>query len=131
MASIAMGVVGAMLAHNLRPERWLFFALRWGGGLGIAATIVFPDVIWPRLGHGLMLVLTASTAACLIGMDGAGQLQEVRPLPGLGWLPGGALLYRALRPSLAPALAPPCAHGDLNTTPRPGPWVQQVVEFRP
>jgi peptidoglycan/LPS O-acetylase OafA/YrhL len=86
MAAIAMGIIAAMLAHRIRPPRWVCLTLQWGGMLGIATGIGFRGVLLPWLGHGTMLLLTTSTALSLIGMDAGHQHHTVRPLPGLGWL---------------------------------------------
>jgi len=87
MASIAMGILAAMLAHRLpQPRQWVCLTLQGVGCLGIVGALGFSDVLWPRMGHWMMLGLTFSTAVLLLGMDCRVRGYEVRPLPGLGWL---------------------------------------------
>ena len=86
MASIAMGVFAAQVAQVFRPPKWLCYGFMLLGGLGVSAALGAVDVLWPHLGHGLVLLQTASTALLLIGLDVGHQDHSTYALPGLGWL---------------------------------------------
>ena len=83
MACIAMGVTAAMVSGAVTLHAWAARALRWLGGLGIASVLLAPDLLWPLLGHGLVLLLTTSTGLFLLGSD---QGPRLAPISGLGWL---------------------------------------------
>jgi peptidoglycan/LPS O-acetylase OafA/YrhL len=57
-----------------------------GGGMGLLAALLFGPWLWPALGNGTMLVLTASVACLLVGLHWRQQLAPAAPMRGLGWL---------------------------------------------
>jgi len=86
MASISMGVFAALVAQRFRPPKGICYLFTLVGGLGITAVISGADILWPWLGHGTMLLQTAATGLCLIGLDVGHQDHKTAALPGLGWL---------------------------------------------
>ncbi len=87
MAGIAAGVLGALVAARVRPERpRLVSALVAVGALGVGAVLFFEDRLWPFLGNGSLLVLTASTAALAVAFHWKAAAGQYRPLPGTGFL---------------------------------------------
>ena len=83
MASIAMGVFAASLSHQRTIGVWPGRLLRLLGCVGMASVLVFSDLLWPRLRHTTVLLLTASTGGWLLAVDRGGPLH---PIPGLRWL---------------------------------------------
>jgi len=67
MAAIATGVLAAMLAASLRPQRSSWgAALMLLGSVGCGAILFADDVLWRALRDGELLVLTLSTACMAI-----------------------------------------------------------------
>jgi peptidoglycan/LPS O-acetylase OafA/YrhL len=92
MAAIAAGVVAALVAARLSPQRrWLTSLLGAVGTVGLVAVFGFEDRLWPLLGNGTVLVLTTSAALLVLAFhwraSGATAF-AARPLsiPGSGWL---------------------------------------------
>jgi len=91
MAAIASGILAALAAARW-PSRspGLSRVLAGVGALGLGAVLLYEGVLWSWFGNGTMLVLTASSALLLVGLDRPG----VRGLPGTGWLQSfGRLSY--------------------------------------
>ena len=83
MAAIATGVLAAIWAHRRIPGERYASTLIWLGAAGLLAIFVFGDVLWKSLGNGMMLVLTTSGAALLVGLHARA---ERRPSRLFGWL---------------------------------------------
>src|SRR5664279_4774421 len=87
MAAIAMGVLGALVAAQLRPlGRWNLRLLRALGGLGLVAVLCFENRLWPHLGNGTMLLLTLSSVCLVLAFHLQARDAGLRPIPGTGWL---------------------------------------------
>lgn len=70
IAAIATGVLAALLTASrkplsAKPQRFVTII----GAVGIAAVLLFGSALWPLLGNGQMLLLTASVAILLIAVD--------------------------------------------------------------
>jgi len=71
MAAIATGVLGALwFARGGRVPPLTRRILCWGGAIGLAASTLGGHWLWPLLHNGVMLVLTGSTLALLLGFRG-------------------------------------------------------------
>ena len=95
MAGIAAGVLAALAAARFHlRSRWPRIALQIGGACGVLAILGFEDNLFPFIRFGVILALTLSTAALVLGF----QLQA-RAVPGwsvigTGWLQScGRLSY--------------------------------------
>ncbi len=91
MAAIALGVAGALLATRMRAPRHRFIvALAWAGAGGVAAVLLFSQVLWPMLGFGCLLLLTTGALCLLLAFhwQGASGAAPWR-FPGIGWLQQG------------------------------------------
>ena len=86
MAAIAMGICAALFAARATPRLRDADALCAGGGLGLFTALLFGPWLWPALGNGTMLVLTASVACLLVGMHWRRRLAPRTPRRVLGWL---------------------------------------------
>lgn len=87
MAAIAMGVLGALVATQLRPlGRWNLRLLRVLGGLGLVAVLCFENRLWPLLGNGTMLLLTLASVCLVLAFHLQARDAGLRPIPGTGWL---------------------------------------------
>jgi peptidoglycan/LPS O-acetylase OafA/YrhL len=86
MAAIAMGICAALFAARATPRLRDANALCAGGSAGLIAALLFGPWLWPALGNGTMLVLTASVACLLVGLHWRQQLAPSAPRRGLGWL---------------------------------------------
>ena len=90
MAAIAAGVLGALWIRARPPSERDARALRWFGGAGIAAMMTLTSPwLWRSLHDGVMLLLTLSTLALLVGMARRGGARTGRwwdVLPGWGRL---------------------------------------------
>jgi peptidoglycan/LPS O-acetylase OafA/YrhL len=86
MAAIATGICAALFAARVPARLRDANALCAGGGAGLAAALLFGPWLWPALGNGTMLVLTASVASLLVGLHWRQQLAPAAPMRGLGWL---------------------------------------------
>lgn len=82
MGGIAMGVLAALAARQIRPGRRAAQGVGLAGLAGLVAVLGFEGKLWALLGNGTMLVLTGSVAclvlACHWGVAGR--------LPGTGWI---------------------------------------------
>ena len=67
MAAIAAGVLGALFAQRFAPGRAIANALCFVGLIGTAMVLLIEDILWPLLGDGTILLLTASTVALVVG----------------------------------------------------------------
>jgi len=87
MAGIAMGVLAALAADRLRPRgAWPVRLLGALGAAGLVAVLCFEGRLWPVLGNGCILLLTAATA-CLVLAFHWQAVQRTLPVPpGTGWL---------------------------------------------
>jgi peptidoglycan/LPS O-acetylase OafA/YrhL len=95
MAGIAAGVLAAIVAVHLKNNsRGVRTALLTFGGCGILAVLGFENNMSPRLGYGVILLLTVSAACLVLGFHlQAGAVQGWR-LRGTGWLQSfGRLSY--------------------------------------
>ncbi|MGB0133667.1 acyltransferase family protein [Dokdonella sp.] len=91
MAAIATGVLAALFARRLPdPGPALRRILCVLGCTGIAANLLFANVLWSTIGNGLMLVLTVSAGVLLYALK-----DERSEMPrGTGWLASmGRLSY--------------------------------------
>lgn len=87
MAGISMGVAGALIAEHLRHVKsWLIISLAAIGSLGIITAICFEDYIWPYLGNGIFLLLTASTISLLLAFYWQSIDGDPYVIPGTGWI---------------------------------------------
>jgi peptidoglycan/LPS O-acetylase OafA/YrhL len=87
MAAIAMGVLGALVAAQLRPlGRRNLRLLRALGGLGLVAVLCFENRLWPHLGNGTMLLLTLASVCLVLAFHLQARDAGLRPIPGTGWL---------------------------------------------
>jgi peptidoglycan/LPS O-acetylase OafA/YrhL len=87
MAAIAMGVLGALVAVHLRPQRWWTLSLlRALGGLGLVAVLCFENRLWPILGNGTMLLLTLASVSLVLAFHLQARDAGLRPVLGTGWL---------------------------------------------
>jgi peptidoglycan/LPS O-acetylase OafA/YrhL len=71
------------VCFRVQRNGWLLTA---AGGLGLASVLGFEDILWPVLGNGTMLVLTASVAMLVVAAHARSLRGVARPLPGTGWL---------------------------------------------
>jgi peptidoglycan/LPS O-acetylase OafA/YrhL len=93
MAAIATGVLAAMLAASIRPQRsgWST-ALILLGGVGCGAILFADDLLWWALRDGELLVLTLSTACMAIAFrwqqlrQGPEGTSPPGPWPGTRWI---------------------------------------------
>lgn len=95
MAGIAMGVLAALAADRLRPRGarpvWLLGAL---GAAGLVAVLCFEGRLWPLLGNGCILLLTAAAAALVLACHWRAEQGAFPGLPGTAWLQSsGRLSY--------------------------------------
>jgi peptidoglycan/LPS O-acetylase OafA/YrhL len=87
MAAIAMGVLAALAAARLGPQRPGRVALLRGLGLaGLVAVLCFEHRLWPLLGNGTLLLLTLASAALVLALHLQARDGTLRLLPGTGWL---------------------------------------------
>ncbi|MEZ5462849.1 acyltransferase family protein [Dokdonella sp.] len=89
MAAIAAGVLAALFAQRLPiPGIRLQRILCAVGCGGIAANLLFGGLLWPVIGNGLMLVLTASAGVLLYALkdERCGAPRGVRWLTSMGRL---------------------------------------------
>lgn len=93
MSAIAMGVLCALAAQRWpRPRRAIASAMLAAGLAGLFLVLFLGPWLWKALGHGNMLVLTASAAAALFGCRHL-CVRDHAPR-GLGWLAAmGRLSY--------------------------------------
>jgi peptidoglycan/LPS O-acetylase OafA/YrhL len=88
MAAIASGVIGALVAARWHATRTVAtWMVAVGGGL-LFGLLLRGNLLWPYLGHGVMLVLTVSTTMLVLGLH-ARAAAEPMPPPGwrgTGWL---------------------------------------------
>lgn len=91
MAAIATGILAALAAAHW-PARTITTSrvLTGIGVCGLGAVLLFGGALWSWFGNGSMLVLTASTALLLVGLDRT----DAANLRGTGWLQScGRLSY--------------------------------------
>jgi len=95
MAGIAAGVLAAMAAARFHPRsRWPRIALMVAGACGVLADLGFEDNLFPFLRFGVILVLTLSTAALVLGFHLQARAMPAWRLKGTGWLQSfGRLSY--------------------------------------
>lgn len=95
MAGIAMGVLAALAAERLRPrEAWPVRLLGVLGAAGLVAVLCFEGRLWPLLGNGCILLLTAATAALVLAFHWRAEAGAFPALPGTAWLQSfGRLSY--------------------------------------
>ena len=85
MAAIATGVLAALLAHRVAPAKAIARGCACIGGAGLVAVFAFGDLLWPLVGNGSMLLLTASAALLVLGLHWNSR-EGARGARGLGWL---------------------------------------------
>lgn len=95
MAGIAAGVLAAMAAAHFHPRsRWPRFALQIGGACGIFTILGFEDNLFPAIRFGVILILTLSTAALVLGFHLQARAVSGWSLKGTRWLQSfGRLSY--------------------------------------
>jgi peptidoglycan/LPS O-acetylase OafA/YrhL len=87
MGGIAMGVLAALAATRVTPkQRWPIPLLCVVGALGLMAIFGAEDRLWPWLGNGVMLVLTAATACLCIAFHWQAGSAAPWTMRRLGWL---------------------------------------------
>lgn len=86
MAAIATGVLAALAARRFAPGAITARLLASAGALGLAAVLLFGDVLWRAVGQGTMLVLTAAAALLVLGLHWGHAQAATRGVRGLGWL---------------------------------------------
>ncbi|KGI79273.1 acyltransferase family protein [Oleiagrimonas soli] len=87
MSAIACGVLGALLAARWQPSLTVARTMIASGALVLTGLLLRGDLLWPYLGHGVMLLLVLSTAVLVLGLHArAAASPAPRPLPGFGWL---------------------------------------------
>jgi peptidoglycan/LPS O-acetylase OafA/YrhL len=87
MAGIATGVLAALLATRRRPAwRGTVPLLAAIGALALGAILFVEDRLWPRLGNGVMLVLTGGTACLAIALHWQARGGSPWTGRGAGWL---------------------------------------------
>lgn len=88
MAAIASGVLGALLAARWRASRRVATAMVVTGGALLAGLLLRGNLLWPYLGHGVMLALTLSSTILVLGLHAGAASASGAPRgwPGLGWL---------------------------------------------
>ena len=83
MAAIAAGVLAALVASHIPPRRGTATLLGVLGAAGLVAVLCFEGLLWPRLGNGCLLLLTAAAVLTVLACHGqAGPGAR----PGTGWL---------------------------------------------
>jgi peptidoglycan/LPS O-acetylase OafA/YrhL len=95
MAGIAAGVLAALAAAHIPIRRPLTIRLlEFMGAAGVAAVLLFEDVLWPFLGHGTILLLTVSAACLVVAFHVHAEAAPDWKLPGTRWLQSfGRLSY--------------------------------------
>ena len=91
MAAIALGVLAALAVGRWpRPRRTTVSLLLAFGAVGLVAILCFESLLWPLLGNGSMLLLTAASAALVAGLHWrpvvAPVTRATAPWRALGWL---------------------------------------------
>jgi len=95
MAAIATGIFAAMLTRWVTaPPRWLTLLLTVCGSAGLIATFCATPFLYHLVKDGIMLVLTLSACALLLGFHWQSESGQPWRLPGTGWLRlGGRMSY--------------------------------------
>jgi peptidoglycan/LPS O-acetylase OafA/YrhL len=95
MAGIAAGVLAAIVAARFRPRsRWPWIALQIAGACGVLADLAFEDNLFPFIRFGVILLLTLSTAALVLGFHLQVRAMPAWSLRGTRWLQSfGRLSY--------------------------------------
>jgi peptidoglycan/LPS O-acetylase OafA/YrhL len=95
MAGIAAGVLTAIVAAHFQPvNRWPRVALQIVGACGVFAILGFEDNLARFIGQGVILVLTVSAAALVLGFHLEARESPGWRLRGTGWLQSyGRLSY--------------------------------------
>ncbi|HMG88173.1 MAG TPA: acyltransferase [Terracidiphilus sp.] len=87
MAAIAMGVLGALVAKNLRPKGpkaiWPFYAV---GVCGLVGVLGFEDQLSILFRNGTILLLTFSALCMVLAFHWSAVLGSPARLIGFGWL---------------------------------------------
>ena len=87
MAGIAAGVLAAIAAPRFHPRsRWPRIALLIGGACGVLADLGFEDNLFPFIRFGVILMLTLSTAALVLGFHLQASAAPEWNLKGTRWL---------------------------------------------
>lgn len=95
MSSIAVGVLGALIAWRFRsPPRWLRIVLCIAGTLGIASVLLAGREVWHLLHDAYLLLLTVSALCLMLALHWRESAQPARRLRGTGWIQSfGRLSY--------------------------------------
>ena len=95
MAGIAAGVLTAIVAAHFDPRgRWPRIVLQAVGACGVFAILGFEDNLAHFIGQGVILVLTVSAAALVLGFHWQARAVPTWSLKGTGWLQSfGRLSY--------------------------------------
>ncbi|APR78725.1 acyltransferase family protein [Minicystis rosea] len=87
MAAIATGVLAGLFATRARPQnRWIVPLLCVVGALGVLAVLGAESRLWPRLGNGVMLLLTGGTACLAVAFHWQARTEAPFRMRGFGWL---------------------------------------------
>jgi peptidoglycan/LPS O-acetylase OafA/YrhL len=87
MAGIATGVLAAALAARVTPKtRWPIHLLAALGATGITLILFAEDKLWPRIGNGVMLVLTGASACLALAFHWQARSDAPWTMRGFGWL---------------------------------------------
>lgn len=87
MAAIAVGMVGALVAHRFSPPRRAFSRiLAILGGASVVGMLTTERLVWPVIGSWEVLWLALSAMCLLIGLQWGRAAGPRRPWRGLGWL---------------------------------------------
>ncbi len=82
MAAIASGVLGALVAARWHASRAAATGMVAVGGGLLGGLLLRGNLLWPYLGHGVMLVLTLSSTMLVLGLHGRA---ATAPMPPRGW----------------------------------------------
>jgi peptidoglycan/LPS O-acetylase OafA/YrhL len=96
MAAIAWGILAALGASRWNASRRAYTLLATVAGGVLALLLWRGDLLWPWLGQGVMLLLTASAAVLVLGLHGRARTASgtMRVVRGFGWLrASGRLSY--------------------------------------
>jgi peptidoglycan/LPS O-acetylase OafA/YrhL len=95
MAAIALGVLGAMITGWIpRPRRWVAWTLTAIGSAGMIGTFCCTSFFWPLMHDSIMLMLTLSAFALLLGFHWQAASGPAWRMLGCGWLcAGGRMSY--------------------------------------
>ncbi|MFT3765208.1 MAG: acyltransferase [Minicystis sp.] len=87
MAGIATGVLAALIAARIQPKRRSTVPiLCLVGALGVGAVLFAEGKLWPRIGDGVLLLLTGGTACLAVAFHWQARAAVPWTMRGFGWL---------------------------------------------